>query len=128
MHYGVVSEYLEANISLTVMGDNGTSARLSFLIDTGFYGELTVSQSIVDRLNLPLSDDDGVELTLAGGSTHRSNVYTARIMWHDRLRHVEVVSLDSDFLIGMGLLSGSNVNIDAVHGGVVTINELPAAS
>ncbi len=51
----------------------------------------------------------------------------ASIFWHGRLREVDVVSLETDNLIGMGLLQGSNVNIDAIPGGSVTITELSAA-
>ena len=124
MQYGTVNNAIEASITLTVLGDDGTAERHEFFIDTGFYGELTLSQDIIDRLDLPVSDNMEVELTLAGGSNTVSNTYRARILWHGRPRNVDVVSLENDFLLGMGLLQGSNLNVDAVVGGAVVISEL----
>ena len=126
MHYGTVNDTIDAGLPLTVLGDNGAAERIDFLIDTGFYGEITLPQDIVNRLNLPLSECEEAEITLAGGSTRTSPLYTARIFWHGRVRQVEVLNLDNDPLIGMRLLSGSNLSVDAVPGGAVVITELSA--
>lgn len=125
MQFGAVDDALDARIILTVMGDDGASEPVNFLIDTGFYGELTLSWDIVQRRSLRRSDDADVSLTLAGGSISDANVYVARIIWHGRIRDVQVVHLDTDPLIGMSLLRGSNLNVDAVPGGAVVISELP---
>ena len=42
------------------------------------------------------------------------------------LGSVEVISVDVNPLVGMRLLAGSNLSIDAEPGGAVTITELPA--
>ena len=124
MQYGTVNDALEASVTLTILADNGTAERHEFFIDTGFYGELTLPQSIIDRLDLPVSRHREVDLTLAGGTNTVSNTYRARIWWHGRPENVEVVSLENDFLLGMGLLQGSNLNVDAVPAGAVVISEL----
>ena len=126
MQYGIVNDALEGWITLTVLGADGAGERHEFFIDTGFYGELSLSQEVIDRLNLPASDRREVVLTLAGGSTRKSNLYEAGIFWHGRIREVNVVSLETDHLVGMGLLSGSNLSVDAVPGGAVVIAELSA--
>ena len=128
MQYGVVTESLEANVMLTVSGRNGATEQIDFLIDTGFYGELALSQVTIDRLNLALSDRSETTLTMADGTTSTANTYSACVLWHGRRREVEVINLEADFLLGMGLLSGSNLNVDAVPGGAVVITELSAAS
>ena len=128
-HYGTVSDIgdiLEAEVALTVMGYTGVSERVTFLIDTGATGEITLPQATIARLDLPLvaygSADASV--VLADGTVGVARVHTARVLWHDRLRDVEVINLGSDPLIGMGLLRGSNLSIDAAPGGLVTITEL----
>ena len=128
MQYGVVTESLEANVMLTVSGRNGATEQIDFLIDTGFYGELALSQVTIDRLNLALSDRSETTLTMADGTTSTANTYSAYVLWHGRRREVEVINLEADFLLGMDLLSGSNLNVDAVPGGAVVITELSAAS
>ena len=129
MHYGIVTDTdaLEATVALTVQAYDDTAERLTFLIGTGFYGSLTLSQEVVERLNLPPGDVKEVEITLPDALTANANLYKARILWHGRPREVEVISLENDFLIGMGLLRGSNLNIDAIPGGSVTITELSTA-
>ncbi len=132
MHYGTVNDGIEAIVTLTALGNNDATERIAFIIDTGLTEEAILPQEIIDRLNLPAVDgddnDDSFRITLADGSTAIPSVYTTRILWHDRLREVQVVALGPDPLIGMGLLRGCNINVDAVPGGLVTITELSVPS
>ena len=134
MHYGRVNYYydgdvLEASITLSLLDDNGITESIDFAVDTGLTEEVALPQDIINRLNLPLADDaDDIELTLADGTIAVARVYVANLLWHDRIRRVAVANLEGIPLIGMGLLMGSNLNVDAVPGGLVTITELPAAS
>ena len=133
MHYGTVDDaydedILEASITLTLMGNNGAIENVVFVIDTGLTEEMALTNEIIQRLGLSADDDAGdIELTLADGTTAAFNVYVADILWHDRVRRVAVVDTDGVSLIGMELLRGSNINIDAVPGGLVTITELADA-
>lgn len=128
-HYGAVSAIdgvLEAEVALAVLGYDGVSEQVTFLVDTGATGEMTLPQATVARLNLPLVayGSANASVVLADGTVSVATVHTARVVWHDRLRDVEVVSLGSDPLIGMGLIQGSNLSVDAIPGGLVTITEL----
>ena len=133
-HYGTVSaaisDVLEAEVALTLLGYDGVSEQVTFLVDTGATGEMTLPQDTVTRLNLPLVEYGSAHasVVLADDTVGVATVHTARVVWHDRLRDVEVVGLGSAPLIGMGLLRGSNLSIDAAPGGLVTITELPALS
>ena len=119
---------LKANIILDVLDDNDEIVHIMFIIDTGATGEMILPQPVIDRLNLPLADDyDNIGVTLADGSSSPGILYVARIFWHGRIREVDVVNVGIDPLIGMGLLYGSNLNVDTVPGGLVTITELPGA-
>ena len=132
-HYGAVSAFdglLEAEVSLTVLGYGGGSEQVTFLVDTGATGEMTLPQATVSRLNLPLVayGSANASVVLADGTVSVAGVHNARVLWHDQVRTVEVVSLGSVPLIGMGLLQGSNLSVDAIPGGLVTITELTVSS
>ena len=128
MQFGIVNDDVEANIVLNVLDDNGESIPIACIIDTGATGEMTLPQAVINRLNLPLAEDpDNIGVTLADGSSSPGTLYLAHVVWHGSVREVEVVNVGTEPLIGMGLLYGSNINIDAVPGGQVIITELSDA-
>ena len=134
MHYGVVNkigdlgDLIEAEITLTILGNGAGNEDIPFVIDTGFTGALALPIHIISRLNLPPADDDETEVILADGSAETAGVYVASLLWHGQPSEVEVFDLGSEPLAGMELLRGCNISIDAAPGGIVTIAELPAAS
>ena len=129
MQYGFVNDDIEATVVLNVLDEDDDIIPVTFLIDTGATGEMTLPQGMIDRLNLSLAEDaDNIGVTLADGSSSAGRLYPACIFWHSILREVEVVNIGTEPLIGMRLLYGSNLNVDAVPGGLATITELPPAS
>jgi hypothetical protein len=52
------------------------------------------------------------------------DLYTAKVLWHGRIREVTVSELDMYPFIGMGLLDGSELNIKVRPGGKVSIKPL----
>ena len=124
MHYGVVLGRLEPSLPLTCLTLEGFDVAIDFAIDTGFTEEMTLPPDIIDELNLPSHRQ--ISLVMADGTTYRGETYVGQIRWHERLRRVEVISVDADPLVGMKLLAGSNPSIDAEPGGTVVITELPA--
>lgn len=134
MHYGTIDyaydeDVLEASVTLTLMGNDGATEDVVFVIDTGLTEEMALAQDTIDRLGLPLDRDAGdIELILADGASTAFNVYVAHVLWHDRVRRVAVVNMEGVSLIGMELLRGSNLNVDTVPGGLVTITELTDSS
>lgn len=134
MHYGTIDyaydeDVLEASVTLTLMGNDGATEDVVFVIDTGLTEEMALAQDTIDRLGLPLDRDAGdIELILADGASAAFNVYVAHVLWHDRVRRVAVVNMEGVSLIGMELLRGSNLNVDTVPGGLVTITELTDSS
>lgn len=131
MQYGVVNEIgnvMEARITLTILGNDAGNEDIPFLIDTGFGGALALPIHIIRRLDLPPADSRYTEVTLADGSTETVGRYVARLLWHGRRREVNLLNLDGEPLVGMELLRGSNISVDAAPGGVVAIAELAAAS
>lgn len=126
MHCGIVNDALEAVITLAVLSDAGAGESVAFAIDTVFTDALTLPQHIIDRLNL-LPDDD-LPVTMADGTVRYLTRYTAYVHWHRQIREVQVIAMGPYSLVGMGLLRGSNLSVDATPGGIVTVTELPVAS
>ena len=124
MHYGVVHGGLEAGIALNLVAPDGSRIEVDFAIDTGFTEEMTLPPDIIDQLNLPTHRQ--LALAKADGTVYDGDTYVGNVCWHDRIRTIEVISVDADPLVGMRLLAGSNLSIDAEPGGAVTISELPA--
>jgi clan AA aspartic protease len=124
MHHGIVRGLLEPSLALAVLSTDGTDVEIDFDIDTGFTEEMTLPPDIIDQLNLPTYRQ--LSLAMADGTVYDGTTYVGRLNWHGRIRSVEVISVDVDPLVGMRLLAGSNLSIDAELGGAVTITELPA--
>ncbi len=62
---------------------------------------------------------------LGDGSLCMFNVYEASVIWDGQTRMIEVNESESEPLIGMGLLDGYELKIQAVTGGLVSITALP---
>ena len=119
---GQVNNGLEPVLALALLDNYGATVQTNFVIDTGFTGEETLPQGIIDRLRLQRSDQ--MELILADGTIRIVEIYIARLQWCGMAKAVNIVSMESEPLIGMALLSGSNLSIDALPGGMVTITDL----
>ena len=123
MHYGIVLGSQEPSLALSMLSRDGVDVEVDFAIDTGFTEELTLPPDIIDELDLPTYRQ--LSLTMADGTVYDGETYVGRLNWHGRVRSVEVIGVDADPLVGMRLLAGSNLSIDAEPGGAVTITELP---
>jgi predicted aspartyl protease len=76
----------------------------------------------VGRLGLPWHYCDVG--TLGDGSEVIFEIYKAAIIWDGQNQIVDVEASDADPLVGMGLLHGFKLQIEAVEGGRVTIEAL----
>ena len=103
-------------------GRGGTGADVEAILDTGFTGHLTLPAGTVGALDLPGLGSE--ELLLADGSTEIASVHRATVEWHGRSRTVPALALGGDPLIGMAMLCGSRLTMDATPGGDVLVEEL----
>lgn len=121
MMQGFVNANCEAVISVVV--GNGTKRKaINAVIDTGFTGFLSLPPAIITELDLPWSYRD--RATLGDGSETIFDIYNASIIWDGQFRDIEINSADTEPLLGMGLLRGYRLQIDAIQGGTVTIEAL----
>ena len=123
MMTGTVNTDLEPLLRLAVRDAGGQPHDVEAVIDTGFNGFLTLPPALIAALGLPwLCRQQG---QLADGSVLTFDVYVATVDWNGQPRSVEVEAADAQLLLGMALMEGSELRIQVVPGGAVTIAELP---
>jgi clan AA aspartic protease len=122
MIHGVVSRNREATISLVIVNENRQTKLITAVIDTGYTGFLSLPSEIITELNLSWSGID--RGTLGDGSEVTFEVYAAKVIWDGEYRDIPINEAETDPLIGMSLLYGYDLHIQAVAGGSVTIKLL----
>ncbi len=120
---GTVAEGREALIPLTLLGPGDGRAQIEAVVDTGFTGHLVLPPSLVGELGLPLRGSR--DSFLADGSVVSLDAYRVGVEWEDRVRVVPALAAEGGPLVGMSLLLGSEIRIEAVDGGEVVVRQLP---
>lgn len=90
-----------------------------FILDTGFTGSLVLPESVIEELGLVRIGSETV--VLGNGEEHSFDYYMARIMWQGQLRRTDIYRSRSQSLLGMELLEGCHIAVDAWDGGAVTV-------
>jgi clan AA aspartic protease len=127
----VAADASEPLLPLTLLGtplggaEDGTSGRtdVEAVIDTGFDGELTLHEETIRRLGYPYSGT--ASGTLADGSEVQFDYHEGVVLWHGVEHPVAVIAAAGQPLIGMALLRGSRLTVDAAPGGEVWVEERP---
>lgn len=114
---GVVSAYLEALVRITVRGPGGQEQEIETVIDTGFDGALSLPPARIAALSLPWRRRG--RALLADGSESLFDIYEATSVWDGTARRIAVDAADTDPLLGMALLYGYELTLQAVVEGAV---------
>jgi clan AA aspartic protease len=122
MMFGVVNNNCEAIIKLAVGRIGSPKIALDDLIDTGFTSFLSLPHSVITDPGLPWHYR-GIG-TLGDGSEVVFEIYKASAIWDGQEQVIDVVASDADPLVGMGLLYGFKLQIEAIESGRVTIESL----
>ncbi len=126
MMNGIVDQNCEAKIRLVVSNESKQTEVIDAVIDTGFTGFLTLPLTVINSLNLQLySREEG---TLGDGSTCIFDVYSGLVICDGEYRYIDVNAAETDPLVGMSLLYGYRMQLDAIEGGTVTIQALSSLS
>ena len=126
MMNGIVNQNCEATIRLVVSNESKQRRAIDAVIDTGFTGFLTLPLTVINSLNLWLySREEG---TLGDGSTCIFDVYSGLVIWDGEYRYIDVNAAETDPLVGMSLLYGYRIQLDAIEGGIVVIQSLKSLS
>jgi clan AA aspartic protease len=122
MMHGRVNQSCEAILPI-VIKNNSTTKLVNAVIDTGFSGFLTLPLSIITALDLTWKGRDLA--TLGDGTSCIFEVYIAIVIWDGQYRNIDINESETLPLIGMQLLRGFDLRIQAIEGGSVTIESLP---
>lgn len=124
----VTEDGREAAVALRLSAPAGEararrSEEVRAVIDSGFTDWLFVPAPVVERLRLPVRG--AVDAELADGRVERLPIHRVGVSWHGRTRTVRAYSAPAgEVLIGMSLLRGSRLTVEAEPGGTVRIEEL----
>jgi clan AA aspartic protease len=126
MMQGFVDQNCEATLRLVVGNVDAQRQLIDAVIDTGFTGFLTLPLLVLASLELRAYRRE--EGTLGDGSTCIFDVYRGLVNWDGEYRQIDINASETAPLIGMGLLYGYRMQLDAIEGGVVTIQALSSLS
>ena len=109
-------------VRLRLTGPAGRSEEILAVVDTGFDGALSLPATLAEWLSLEKGQSSKVRL--ADGEINLFDRYAVQVLWDDQPRDVLALAMGDDVLIGMALLEGYRLTIDAVDGGPVTIGPI----
>jgi clan AA aspartic protease len=122
MMLGFVNQNCEAMISIVIGYDHSPKQMVNAVIDTGFTGFLSLPLATINNLGLSwFFRDIG---TLGDGSEVVFDMYKGIVIWDGKIKVVDVAASETQPLLGMSLLRGYRLQIDAVEGGQVIISSL----
>ncbi|MBP0013829.1 MAG: clan AA aspartic protease [Roseofilum sp. SBFL] len=122
MIYGVVNWRREATLPLVVGNSSGQREVIDTVIDTGFDGCLSLPSEMIIRLGLSWRTSNTA--TLGDGSETVFDFYTGTVIWDGQYRAIDIAESETEPLLGMGMLYGYRLQVDAVEGGRVKIEAL----
>ncbi|HSM81337.1 MAG TPA: hypothetical protein VLS96_06605 [Nodosilinea sp.] len=122
MMQGFVNQSCEAMLRLAVGNANSPKQMVDAVIDTGFTGFLSLPVATITALSLPWQFRDVG--TLGDGSEAIFDMYKATVIWDGMAKVIDVAASEADPLIGMSLLHGFELKLEAVEGGTVTVTAL----
>ena len=120
---GKVNAHDEGIIRLSVFNSLGQGHEFEAIVDTGFNGWLSLSPALITFLELPFRNRG--RATLADGSESVFDIYEATVLWDGQGRRIAIDEADTTPLVGMALLHGSELSMQIIDGGEVSIKPLP---
>lgn len=123
---GTYNDSRQAVVDLTIRGPAGDEVQLEFVVDTGFNADLTLHSSVAAALGLRVLGAE--RAMLADGSMIVFPMSRALLHWNGTLRRVNVGVADTVSHVGMRVLEGHELRIQAVPNGIVRISALADSS
>ncbi len=111
--------YIE--VTIADVADPARKITVDAIIDTGATIHLTLPSALIAELSLPQQGQWQAEI--ANGSIEDFRVYAGLVSWQGRQRLAPVFASESEPLLGMAMLWGSRLMVEAWDGGAVVITE-----
>ena len=107
MLQGHLREDEQAIVAFDLICRDGTRCSVDAVIDTGFNGQVSLSRTVANFLDLALAVEGTIEMELASGAIVEEQVYSGPIQFDGQTLTVEIILTDAeDSFIGTGLLTG----------------------
>ena len=119
---GEVNSNLEAIIKVVLRRSDGGLVRVDAAIDTGFSDYLTLPSEVIESLNLAYYET--YSMVVADQSIVSMRVYEADVLWDGHPRTIFVHESEGFPLVGMLLMEGYVLTVEAVDGGAVRLEPL----
>lgn len=97
----------------------GSDLEVEALVDTGFWGYLTLSPAVVASVSFPFASAQRVDF--ADGRSEFVPLHAGTIVWHGTERSIDVLAMGTQALVGMSLLDGSDLRMHVTEGGAFAI-------
>jgi clan AA aspartic protease len=120
MILGTVTDRREAVVQIGLKGTETRLRSIRAVVDTGYTGFLMLPREMI--LDLAWQRVGFQEGILGDGSVKRFEVYLGTVIWDGALKEIEVNVSESEALIGMSLLEGYKIEIEAWLGGEVRLS------
>ncbi|TFI53656.1 clan AA aspartic protease [Mastigocladus laminosus UU774] len=120
---GYVNADHEPIIRIQVLDSSGQIYEQNAIVDTGFNGWLSLPPDLITTLGLTWKRRG--RAILADGSDSIFDVYEAVVVWDTQILRIPIDEADSAPLVGMSLMAGYELTIQAVVGGAVVLKKLP---
>lgn len=120
---GVVTNGLQAKVSLELLNAAGQVSSLEFEVDTGFNDYLVIPPGIIPTLEV--SPESEVRLTLGDGRVELCPAYLVTVNWDGQWFRVVAYAMDPFPVIGMRLMLNHDLYVRVRDGGTVRIEPFP---
>ena len=117
---GRVSAELDPTVTIEFGNGKNSFQSVEVVVDTGFSGELALPSELIQTLGLEYIDD--VSVALADQQERPVRAYDGVVSWQGRSRDVMVFDMESEPLLGMGLLLDNRLTVICRPNGPV-VNE-----
>ena len=122
MIVGSVNANYEPVIQLSICGMGSQIHEQTAIIDTGFNGWLSLPTDFIAALGLPWKRRG--RATLGDGRECVFDVYEAAVIWDEQLLTIPIDEAETDPLVGMSLMEGYRLTIEAIEGGLVQLEKI----
>lgn len=119
----IIGEIRDAlpRVEITLLGNSGPVS-VEVTVDTAFNGYLTLPPDILQQLGA--SPSIRVRNQLASGGEEYAVAAIVMLQWFDEVIPTEAIVYRNQPLLGMALLNGFHIDIEATEGGQVIIEPL----
>lgn len=107
------------NLTVSNILEPDRTLAITAIVDTAFTAHLTLQPEHIRQLALPQRDKQVA--VLADGSVGHFPTYAGAILWDGQNRIIPIFEADTEPLLGMAMLWGSRLVIDAWEDGNVAI-------